>query len=145
MQHSFAGPIRLLHVDDDTDMAELTATFLERENEQFVVETATGPAEGLDRLVEADFDCVVSDYDMPRRNGIEFLEAVRDEFPDLPFVLFTGKGSEEIASEAISAGVTDYLQKGTGSDQYTVLTNRVRNAVEQYRSRRALETNRKRL
>ena len=145
MQHSFAGPIRLLHVDDDTDMAELTATFLERENEQFVVETATGPAEGLDRLAEADFDCVVSDYDMPRRNGIEFLEAVRDEFPDLPFVLFTGKGSEEIASEAISAGVTDYLQKGTGSDQYTVLTNRVRNAVEQYRSRRALETNRKRL
>jgi len=145
MQHSLADPIHLLHVDDDPDVADLTATFLEREHEQFAVETATSPAAGLDRLTETDFDCVISDYDMPRQNGIEFLEAVRAEFPDLPFVLFTGKGSEEIASEAISAGVTDYLQKESGSDQYTVLANRVLNAVEQYRSQRALETNRKRL
>lgn len=82
---------------------------------------------------------------MPRRDGIEFLRAVRKTHPDLPFVLFTGKGSEEIASEAISAGVTDYLEKKSGSEQYALLTNRVRNAVERYRAQQAAEHSRHRL
>jgi PAS domain S-box-containing protein len=73
---------------------------------------------------------------MPGENGIEFLEAVREEYPDLPFILYTGKGSEEVASDAISSGVTDYLQKGSGTDQYTVLANRITNAVEAYRTQR---------
>ena len=145
MDDSFAAPISLLHVDDDSDVAEVTATFLERHSDQFCVDTATSPAEALDRLTAESFDCVISDYDMGVMNGIEFLESVREQYPELPFVLFTGKGSEEIASEAISAGVTDYLQKGTGTDQYTVLANRVGNAVEQYRSQRALAENRERL
>ena len=66
--------------------------------------------------------------------GIELLETVREEYDDFPFILFTGKGSEEIASEAISAGVTDYLQKG-GTDKYTILANRVVNAVETARAK----------
>ncbi|MFB6135087.1 MAG: PAS domain S-box protein [Halanaeroarchaeum sp.] len=130
--------IRVLHVDDDPDFAELAADMLEREDDRFSVQTAERPSEGLDRLRDAEFDCVVSDYDMPGQNGIAFLEAVRDEFPELPFILYTGKGSEEIASEAISAGVTDYLQKETGTDQYTVLANRITNVVESHQSRRRL-------
>jgi hypothetical protein len=59
-----------------------------------------------------------------------FLGRVRDRFGDLPFVLFTGKGSKELANEATSAGVTDYLQKTGGTDQYTLLARRVTNAVE---------------
>lgn len=127
--------IRILHVDDDPALADLTATFLESENEHFDVTLATATSEGLERLAADDFDCIVSDYDMPDRNGIEFLEAVREDDPELPFILFTGKGSEEIASEAVSAGVTDYLQKETGKSQYVILANRIRNAVERYRSR----------
>ena len=137
--------IRVLHVDDDPEFAELAGEFLEREDERVDVETATSAAAGLDRLDAGGIDCVVSDYDMPGRNGIEFLAAVRERHGDLPFVLFTGKGSEEIASEAISAGVTDYLEKSSGTSQYTVLANRVANAVEQYRSRRELEASRERL
>jgi PAS domain S-box-containing protein len=133
-----SGVIRVLHVDDDPDFGELSATFLERANDRFVVETTTGAREALDRLTEGGIDCVVSDYDMPRMNGIDLLEAVREEYPELPFVLFTGKGSETIASEAISAGVTDYLQKGTGTDQYELLANRIENVVEATRSRRML-------
>lgn len=132
------GTIRILHVDDEPDVADLAATFLEREDSQFIVETVSSASDGLDRLSDTQFDCIISDYDMPGQNGIEFLEAVRNQYPDLPFILYTGKGSEEIASEAISAGVTDYLQKTTGTDQYTVLANRVRNAVEQFHSQQAL-------
>ena len=51
-------------------------------------------------------------------DGLAFFGAVRDINLDLPFILFTGKGSEKIASEAFSAGVTDYLQKSTEVEQY---------------------------
>jgi len=131
--------VRVLHVDDDREFAAMAGTFLERENDDFTVETAASASEGLARLDEAAFDCVVSDYDMPEMNGIEFLEAVRAAYPELPFILYTGKGSEEIASDAISSGVTDYLQKSGGTDQYTVLVNRISNAVEARRAASDLE------
>ncbi|MFP4632698.1 MAG: PAS domain-containing protein [Halobacteriales archaeon] len=136
--------VRVLHVEDDAEFADLAADLLERQDDCFDVTSVTDPEEALSRVSTGEFDCVVSDYDMMGMNGIEFLEAVRERRPDLPFVLFTGKGSEEIASEAISAGVTDYLQKASGSSQYEVLANRVENAVEQHRARRAVdETQRK--
>ncbi|ELZ27462.1 HTR-like protein [Halosimplex carlsbadense 2-9-1] len=137
--------IRVLHVDDDPDLSALVASALEREDDRFEVVTATSPDEGLETLGAERVDCVVSDYDMPGTNGIEFLERVRADHPDLPFVLYTGKGSEEVASDAISAGVTDYLQKGTGTDQYALLANRIDNAVSAARSRRALSDRNRRL
>lgn len=131
--------IRVLAVDDDPDLLDLTATFLERERGNFEVLEESFPQDALDSLEEETVDAIVSDYDMPRMNGLEFLEAVRENHPDLPFILFTAKGSEQIASEAISKGVTDYLQKKSGASQYSLLANRIENAVEQYDARRALK------
>ena len=122
--------VRVLHVDDEPEFADLTATFLREADERFAVETVTSPVDALDALSAETHDCIVSDYDMARMTGIEFLETVRERYPDMPFILFTGKGSEEIASEAISAGVTDYLQKGSGTEQYDLLANRIVNAVD---------------
>ncbi len=129
--------VKVLHVDDEPSFADMVATFLERYDSRLTVTTVGSPAEGI-RLIDDDIDCVVSDYDMPDVNGLKFLESVKQIDENMPFILFTGKGSEEIASEAISAGVTDYLQKG-GTEKYTVLANRVINAVEQYRAKRSAE------
>jgi PAS domain S-box-containing protein len=128
--------IHVLHVDDEPGIVDLTATCLERENDRIDVRTANNPDDALAIVADDDvgIDCIVSDYEMPGRNGIELLKAVRETHPKLPFVLYTGKGSEEVASEAISAGVTDYLQKETGTDQYTVLANRIKNVVAQHRA-----------
>ena len=131
-----AERVHILHVDDDQAYADLAATFLEQECSRFDVDTATGGREALERLDDTGYDCVVSDHDMPGLSGIELLETVRETHQELPFFLFTGKGSEEVASEAISAGVTDYLQKGGGSEQYALLANRIDNAVSAQRTAR---------
>jgi len=128
--------IHILHVDDDPEVASLTASMLHREDGRFSVSTAQSTSGARRYLTDHDVDCVVSDYDMPETNGIDLLRTVRADDEELPFILFTGKGSEEIASTAISAGVTDYLQKGTGSQQYTILANRIRNAVERTQAKR---------
>lgn len=139
-----ADMIRVLHVDDDPNLSDTVAAFLERANSRFDITTATSADEGWDQLSTNEFDCIVSGYDIPEQNGIEFLETIRQEYPDLPYILYTGKGSEEVASEAISKGVTDYLQKETGTSQYDILTNRIINAVNQRRSHRdAAETERR--
>jgi PAS domain S-box-containing protein len=132
------GAIRVLHVDDEPDFAEMVAGFLEREDDRLVVDTATNVSDGLDQLGQTEYDCIVSDYEMPNANGLDFLELVRNEYADLPFILYTGKGSEEVASDAISAGVTDYLQKKSSTDQYTLLANRITNAVEKSQTQQAL-------
>jgi PAS domain S-box-containing protein len=126
--------IRVLHVDDEPSLSDMVATFLEREDDRITVRTAMNADEGQQILSSDSIDCIVSDYEIPGQNGIEFLETVREEYPDLPFVLYTGKGSEKVASDAISAGVTDYLQKESGTDQYTILANRITNAVAQTRA-----------
>jgi len=128
--------VRVLHVDDDPQITELTKTLLERVDNNISVVAETGVVAALEHLQDREFDCIVSDYDMPNTDGLEFLEIVRREHPDLPFILFTGKGSEEIASEAISAGVTDYMQKDSGTEQYEMLANRIKNAVDRHRSQR---------
>ncbi|MHC3378384.1 PAS domain-containing sensor histidine kinase [Haloarcula sp. H-GB5] len=131
--------ISVLHVDDDPDLGDLVAVHLEQTHSDISVCTERSATDGLERLSEQAFDCVVSDHDMPGMDGLEFLKVVRKEYEELPFILFTGKGNEEIASDAISAGVTEYLQKGVGTDQYAVLANRIERAVGERRAKTALE------
>ena len=134
-----SGSIRVLYVDDDREYRDVTSEALESESDRLDVETVASAGEGLGLLETHDIDCILSDYEMPETDGLEFLERVRTEYPELPFVLFTGKGSEEVAAEALSAGATEYLQKGGDVSQYTVLANRIENAVEQHRANRRSE------
>ncbi|EMA26491.1 HTR-like protein [Haloarcula argentinensis DSM 12282] len=121
----------------------MASEILAQQSDQLNVVTAASAAEGLDRLDERSVDCIVSDYRLPEKDGIELLKAVREEYPDLPFILFTGEGSEAVASDAIAAGATDYLRKGHGTERYELLANRIENAVEQYRTnQRAAELER---
>jgi PAS domain S-box len=134
-----SGPIRVLHVDYNPQLGRVFRDFLQQKSERIEAKTVADPSTALETVLGGEVDCVVSDYDMPEMDGIELLEAIRADCPDLPFFLFTGQGSEEVASDAIAAGATGYLRKGRGTDQYAVLANRVENAVEQYRTKRAAE------
>jgi len=127
--------IRVLHLEDDPDFAALTADALEREDGRFAVINEQTVADARDRFESESFGCILSDYELPDGDGLEFLEAVRADDETIPFVLFTGQGSEDVASDAFAAGATDYLKKGRGTEQFTVLAKRIENAVESARAK----------
>jgi len=103
--------INLLFVDDDKYLLEIAKIFLENTGD-YTVETALSAKTALDKLKSEPFDAVVSDYQMPEINGLRFLEMLRQDHPNLPFIIFTGKGREEVVIEAFEKGADSYLQKG---------------------------------
>ena len=124
------GPIQILLVGEGADPPTAVTTALETEEDRFAVKTASTVSDGMERLAEGAFDCVVSGYELPQGDGIEFLESVRETHPGLPFVLFTSNGDEYVASDAITAGVTEYVPLESGSTQYKQLAESVAEAVE---------------
>lgn len=123
--------IHLLLVDDDEDDLEMAQLFLQQQSEEFSITLARSAAAGM-KILEGDdaIDCVVSDYSMPEIDGLQFLHKVRERYPELPFILFTGQGSEKIAKQAILDDVTDYIEKDIGTEQYKVLAKRVKKALQ---------------
>ena len=130
--------VRVLHVEDDSEVADLTKAHLGRGNERFeIVHTSTASA-GLEHVANETIDCIVSNYELPQQTGLDFLRTVRETEPYVPFIIFTEAGSEAVASEAISAGVTEYVQR-SGPESYEVLADRIENAVTQSHSRQLRE------
>ncbi|MCT9098294.1 PAS domain S-box protein [Haloarchaeobius sp. HME9146] len=125
--------IHVLHVDNDPEAQDTTKIWLERTCDRARVESVERATDALAIFDEGGVDCIVSDYDLPGMDGIEFLRTVRERDPFIPFILFTGSGTEEVASEAISAGVTDYLRK-SGPGAYEFLTSRMEHYVNTYRT-----------
>ena len=125
--------IDLMLVDDSRDILELSEMVLDKKNDDMDVRSTTDPDEVLESFHDSELDAIISDYDMPQMTGIELLEQVRELDNDFPFILYTGKGTEEVAVDAINAGVTDYFQKEAGTEHYSLIANSVRNSVESYR------------
>ena len=133
-------PIRVLHVDDRPEYGEVVTAYLAEHDEPFTVVTEADPVAALQTLADEEFDCLLADYEMPKMDGLELLAAVQRRHPDLPVILLTAKGNESVASEAIAAGVTDYIPKADLTDSPAVLAKRVTNAVERQAYSRQFET-----
>jgi len=129
-ENGHAPAIRVLYVDDEKALLEVGKAFLERKGE-FSVTTAISAAVAMELLSRENFDAVVSDYSMPVTDGIRFLQDVRARFGRIPFILFTGRGREEVVIEAINSGVDFYLQKGgEPRSQFAELTLKILQAVQ---------------
>jgi PAS domain S-box-containing protein len=120
--------IRVLHVDDDPEIVDLAATFLRREDDRLDVTSAETAEEALDRVRQGDVHCLISDYHLPDVDCAEFVDAVHDVDPDLPFILFTGRDRARIDAE-IESAITAYLQKGSGTERYEQLATDILTAV----------------
>lgn len=138
-------PIRLLHVDDETDFLKAAKQILEMKG-CFEVETASSVKEAKEKLKHGKFDAIICDYIMPKKSGLQFLRELRESGNDIPFIIFTGKGREEIAVEALNLGADRYFSKiGSPETVYAELTHGIIEAVNRRRAENALKESEKRL
>lgn len=122
--------IRALYVDDEEALLELCKEFLERSGD-ISVATSSSALSAEERLSSGEFDAVIADYQMPVRSGLDLLKSIRSRGSDMPFILFTGKGREEVVIEALNSGADFYLQKGGDPlAQFAELEHKVRTAVQ---------------
>jgi PAS domain S-box-containing protein len=135
----------VLYIDDEPALLELGKTFLELSG-SITVETALSAKEGIQVLEKTAFDCIISDYQMPLMDGLAFLKFLREKNNWIPFILFTGRGREEVVIEAVNSGVDFYLQKGgEPKSQFVELEHKIRLAIESRRTVNELEESRQRM
>jgi PAS domain S-box-containing protein len=130
--------IKALFVDDERYMLELAKEYLEVPGE-VSIDTTESVKHALEKILTTKYDAIVSDYQMPLQDGIDLLIKVRSMGISIPFILFTGRGREEIAIEAIKNGATFYLNKGgEANSQFAELKNMLFQSVEKERGLRQL-------
>jgi two-component system, cell cycle sensor histidine kinase and response regulator CckA len=106
-----ASPLRIMLIDDDPNDRTLVIRALKKDFPGVQVEEII-EAEGLKKaLDEHNFDLVITDYHLYWTNGIKNLMAIKERYPECPVIMFTGTGTEEVAVEAMKAGLDDYVLK----------------------------------
>jgi len=126
----YESVFRILYVDDELALLDICKEFLEGSGEM-LVDTASSVEEAWSSLRNTDYDAIVSDYQMPKKDGIEFLKELRSNGDHIPFILFTGRGREEVVIEALNSGANFYVQKGGNPKaQFAELTHKIRISIE---------------
>lgn len=123
----------ILVVDDSALDRKLAGGLLEKKPAWEVI-YATDGDDALRQLEMHLPDLVLTDLQMPNRNGLELVQAVRKEYPLIPVVLMTAKGSEEIAVRALQAGAASYVPKRRLADDLVETVDRVLCASSEQRS-----------
>ncbi len=132
--------IRILHVDDDPSMQELTKLMLLDLDSSFEIDNACCVDEAFRKLAVGHYDVVVSDYEMPQKDGLQFLTDLRKQNTQIPFVLFTGKGREEVAIKALNLGADSYCNKqGDPETVYGELSHGIKRSVEHQKAKKQLQ------
>ncbi len=132
------GVIQVLHVDDDLSFLEISEQIM-RDMGNFKVENACCADEALKKLSSGNYDIVISDYEMPQKNGLQLLRELREQKNEIPFILFTGRGREEIAVQALNLGADGYINKlGNTETVYAELAHCIQQVVKQKRAEKEL-------
>jgi len=130
--------IRVLYVDDEPALLDLGKLYLERDG-TFIVDTLISVSDALMQINTERYDAILSDYQMPEMDGISFLKQLRASGNKTPFVIFTGRGREEVVIEALNNGADFYIQKGGDvKAQFAELSNKIHYAVSRKQSDEAL-------
>ena len=138
-------PLRVLYVDDEPDLLSIAKRFLKRQRD-VDVDTLTSAREALELLGRERYDAIISDYQMPEMDGITFLKQLKASGDTTPFIIFTGRGREEIIIEALNSGADFYLQKGgEPKAQFTELAHMICSAVDRKRTEQLAKDTERRL
>ena len=129
--------IKILHVDDEESTLKISQIILEKFDPHLRISNITSPIKALKELESKEYDLVLSDYMMPEMNGIQLAKKINSQ--GIPFILYTGRGSEEVAEAAFNVGVDDYVRKEAVPAHFQVLARRIRQIVEQARGEKSLK------
>jgi PAS domain S-box-containing protein len=128
-----------LHVDDDPSILEISKQIL-IDMGNFEIDNACCVDEAFKKLSTGQYDVVVSDQEMPQKNGLDFLKELREKNNQIPFILFTGKGREEVAIKALNLGADGYHNKqGSPETVYGELAHSIKLIVERRKTKEELE------
>jgi len=107
-----AAALKVLVVDDQASVRQMTRMALEKLGIRMIHEAANGQ-EALATAMSQPVDLIISDYNMPEMDGVGLLRAVRGHLPirKVPFILVTGRGDRELVVKAAQAGVNNYIVK----------------------------------
>ncbi|MGC9780545.1 MAG: response regulator [Candidatus Heimdallarchaeota archaeon] len=131
--------IRVLLVDDEQDLLESSKIYLENIEKNFHIYTATCANDALDLLEKEPIDVIISDYQMAEINGLAFLERIHELGYDIPFIIFTGRGREEVVIQALNLGADYYLQKGGDvQSHFHELINLINKSIDKKKAEIAL-------
>lgn len=118
---------KILIIEDETAIRNVIKNILLDEDKSYEVEVAEDGEEGLKKINEMDFDLVISDIKMPKKDGVQVLTEALDNHPDLPFLMISGHGDIETAVDCIKKGAYDYIAKPPDLNRFL---STVRNAVD---------------
>jgi signal transduction histidine kinase/DNA-binding response OmpR family regulator len=126
-------PLKLLLVDDDEVDRRAVRRALEGAGLSFELAELTEPTAARGAITSQRFDCILLDYRLPQRDGLDVLREVRQIGFDAPVIMLTGQGDEQLAVELMKAGAADYLVKSALDPKQ--LARSITSAVELYRAR----------
>ena len=137
-------PIQVLFVDDEIPHLMLAEEYLGHSGKIELTCVSSG-REAIEVLSKASFQVIVSDYQMQDMDGVSLLKYIRKNIGNIPFLLFTGKGKEEVVIEALNHGADYYIRKGSDPvEQFSILEQRIiqvadrKNAQEELAAREKL-------
>jgi CheY-like chemotaxis protein/anti-sigma regulatory factor (Ser/Thr protein kinase) len=124
----------IILVVDDSPVDRKLIEGLLKPKLDWIVEFAENGAQGLE-LIDSIFpDVVITDLQMPEMDGIELCSQAKSRFPQVPIILITGKGSEELAMKALGAGATSYVPKSALSSSLLETVEQVISLSHQFKS-----------
>jgi DNA-binding NtrC family response regulator len=117
-------PQRILIIDDEMDMLMLLRMIIE-DNTEYRVETTNSPSESLKLFREKEIDLVITDLKMPGMDGLELFAELKELKPEVPVIIITAYGSNEVAASALKQGVKDLITKPFRKTDILFTINRV--------------------
>ncbi len=130
--------MRILMVDEEPCLPEDGLISFDLDRSDFDIKTCRSAEKALDLLKDEEFDAIVSEFEIPGMNGLEFLEEVRGKRDiDIPFIIFTG--NESVVVDALNLGADRFIEKtGSLNTQYYLLSDAIYKEVLRHREENSL-------
>lgn len=109
--------IRVLLVDDDVELLDITRILMDQTDPNFEIVIADSVSSALEKLEQEEFDVIISDYLMPDSTGLDLLEALRTGGDDIGFIIWTGHSTEEVVIKALNLGADHFILKGVDTKE----------------------------